>query len=128
MKETTYVIVMITCSSRKEALKIKKVLLEERKVACINIIPKVESFFWWAPTPPPPSRLQRAPAKIDSAHEVLILAKTKAIMFKEIVTLVKKIHKYEVPEIIDLPIIGGNKEYLKWIGESLSYPEKKKRK
>ncbi len=115
MKETTYVIVMITCSSRKEALKIKKVLLEERKVACINIIPKVESFFWWK-------------GKIDSCSEVLMLAKTRRNVFKEIVTLAKKIHKYEVPEIIALPIVGGNKKYLKWISESLSCPERKKRK
>lgn len=115
MKETAYVLVMITCSSRREALKIKKVLLEERKVACINIIPKVESFFWWK-------------GKIDSCLEVLILAKTKSNNLEEIVTLVKKIHRYEVPEIIASPIIGGNKEYLKWISESLSCPKRKKRK
>ncbi|MBL7131647.1 MAG: divalent-cation tolerance protein CutA [Candidatus Omnitrophica bacterium] len=110
---------MITCSSKREALKIKKVLLERKRVTCINIITKVESFFWWTPTLPPPSRLRRAPAKLDSADEVLLLAKTKSNMFKEIVPLVKQIHKYEVPEIIALPIIGGNKEYLKWISESL---------
>jgi len=106
MKETAYVIVMITCSSRREALKIKKVLLEGRKVACVNIIPKVDSFFWWK-------------AKIDSSHEVMLLAKTKSNKFKAIITLVKEIHKYEVPEIIALPIIGGNSDYLKWISESL---------
>jgi len=107
MKETAYTLVMITCSSRKEALKIKKVLLERRKVACINIIPKVESFFWWKD-------------KIDSCPEVLLLAKTERSNLEKIVALVKKIHKYEVPEIIALPIIGGNKEYLKWINESLN--------
>jgi len=115
MKKTAYVLVMITCSSRREALKIKKVLLEERKVACINIIPKVESFFWWK-------------GKIDSCLEVLILAKTKSNNLEEIITLVKKIHSYEVPEIIASPIIGGNKEYLKWINESLGCPKRKKRK
>ncbi len=107
MKQTPYLLIMITCSSRREALKIKKVLLEQRKVACINIIPKVESFFWWE-------------GKIDSAPEVLILAKTRSAVFKEIVALVKKIHKYEVPEIIALPIIGGNKDYLKWLNRCLN--------
>jgi len=115
MKDVDYIMVMITCPSKREALKIKKVLLEERKVACINIIPKVESFFWWK-------------GKIDSCLEVLILAKTKSNNLEEIITLVKKIHKYEVPEIIALPIIGGNKEYLKWISESLGCPKRKKRK
>lgn len=99
---TDSIVVMITCSSKREANKIKKVLLEERKVACVNLIPGVDSFFWWK-------------GKIDSSLEVLLLAKTKKKMLKEIITLVKRIHSYEVPEIIALPIIGGNKNYLKWI-------------
>lgn len=107
MKETAYVIVMITCSSRREVLEIKKILLKERKIACVNIVPKVDSFFW-------------RKGKLDSAHEIMLLAKTKSNNLEEIVTLVKKIHKYEVPEIIALPIIGGNEDYLKWISESLS--------
>ena len=100
------IIVMITCSSMKEAEKIKKRLLEERRVACINIIPGINSFFWWK-------------GKIDSCSEVLLLAKTKKKEFAKIVALVKKIHKYEVPEIIALPIIDGDKPYLKWIEETV---------
>ena len=57
-----------------------------------------------------------------------MLAKTKKSNLGGIVALVKKIHRYEVPEIIASPIIGGNKEYLKWISESLSYPKRKKRR
>lgn len=99
---TDSIVVMITCSSKREAVKIKEVLLKKRKVACVNIISGVDSFFWWK-------------GKIDSSLEVLLLAKTKKKMLKEIITLVKKIHSYEVPEIIALPVIGGNKNYLKWI-------------
>lgn len=106
MKNTNSIVVFITCSSKGEANKIKKALLERRHVACVSIIPAVCSFFWWE-------------GKIDSAHEVLLLAKTKNSMFKKIVTLVKQIHKYQVPEIIALPIIYGNKEYLKWINRNL---------
>lgn len=106
MKNTNFIVILITCSSEEEANKIKDVLLEKCHVACVNIIPSVHSFFWWQ-------------GKIDSAQEVLLLAKTKNSMFKETVTLVKQIHKYEVPEIIALPITNGNKEYLKWISESL---------
>ena len=111
MKDADYITVMITCSSKREALKIKKVLLEQRCVACVNIISAVHSFFWWK-------------GKIDSAIEVLLLAKTKSNMFKEIVTLVKKIHKYEVPEIIALPIIDGDKTYLKWIEKTVGRANK----
>lgn len=99
-------VVMITCSSKQEAGGIKKVLLEAKKVACVNIISKIDSFFWWR-------------GKIDTAKEVLLLAKTKESLFREIIALVKKIHKYEVPEIVALPIIAGNKEYLEWIDESV---------
>ncbi len=103
---TDSIVVMIACSSKREAARIKEVLLEKRKVACVNIIPKVDSFFWWK-------------GKIDSSLEVLLLAKTKKKMLKGIITLVKKIHSYEVPEIIALPITGGNRDYLSWIGEEV---------
>ena len=99
---TDSIVVMITCSSKREANKVKKVLLEKRKAACVNIISGIDSSFWWK-------------GKIDSSLEVLLLAKTKKKMLRGIITLVKKIHSYEVPEIIALPIIGGNKDYLNWI-------------
>jgi len=111
MIDADYIIVMITCSSKREALKIKKVLLEERRVSCVNIIPGVNSFFWWK-------------GKIDSAHEVLLLAKTKKKEFGGIVTVVKKIHKYEVPEIIALPIIDGDMAYLRWIEKTVGRANK----
>ena len=106
MKATGYIVIMISCSSKKEALKIKQVLLEEKKVACVNIIPKAQSFFWWE-------------EKIDSAFESLILAKTRVSKFKQVVSLVKKVHSYKVPEIIALPIVDGNADYLKWIDKNL---------
>ena len=99
---TDSIVVMITCSSKREANKVKKVLLEKRKAACVNIISSIDSSFWWK-------------GKINSSLEVLLLAKTKKKMLKGIITLVKKIHSYEVPEIIALPIIGGNRDYLNWI-------------
>ena len=105
---------MITCSSKREAERIGKRLLEERKVACINIIPGINSSFWWK-------------GKIDSCSEVFLLAKTKKKEFKEIVMAVKKVHKYEVPEIIALPIVDGDKAYLKWIEKSVENLQDKRR-
>jgi periplasmic divalent cation tolerance protein len=77
-------------------------LLKQRKVACINIIPGVNSLFWWQ-------------EKIDSAEESLLVIKTRSVLLNEIIQLVKEIHSYDVPEIIALPIIGGNRDYLEWI-------------
>ena len=106
MEEPKYIVVFITTGSTEEAQHISRILLEQRKVACVNIIPKVDSLFWWED-------------KLDSAQENLLIAKTKASLLPEIINLVKKVHSYDVPEIIALPIVGGNQEYLEWIGESV---------
>jgi len=106
MEEPKYIVVFVTTGSTEEAQRISGILLEQRKVACVNIIPKVDSLFWWED-------------KLDSAQENLLVAKTKASLLPEIINLVKKVHSYEVPEIIALPIVGGNKDYLEWIEKSV---------
>ncbi|MCJ7656139.1 MAG: divalent-cation tolerance protein CutA, partial [Dehalococcoidia bacterium] len=100
MKKADKVVVLITTSSEEEALKIAESLVNEKKAACVNIVPGVDSVFRWE-------------GKLDSARESLLLVKTKASLFPEIVEMVKRMHSYEVPEIIALPIIAGSEDYLK---------------
>jgi periplasmic divalent cation tolerance protein len=102
MKQTGKVVIFVTTGTDAEAHKIAELLLTKRKAACVNIVPRVESSFWWQD-------------KLDSAQESLLIIKTKASLLSEIIELVKSAHSYEVPEIIALPIIGGNEDYLKWI-------------
>lgn len=102
MKGTDRIIVLITAGSEEEAGKIARLLVREKKAACVNIVPRVDSLFRWK-------------GKIDSARESLLLVKARASLLSEIISLVKEIHSYEVPEIIALPIIGGSEEYLKWL-------------
>jgi periplasmic divalent cation tolerance protein len=102
MKETGRVVIFVTTSSEAEARKVADLLLTKRKAACVNIVPRVDSSFWWQ-------------GKLDSARESLLIIKTKASLLPEIIDLVKKVHSYSVPDIIALPIIGGNEDYLKWI-------------
>ena len=102
MKKTDRIIVLITAGSEEEAHKVAELLTNEKKAACVNILPGVDSLFWWE-------------GKIDSARESLLLVKTRASLFPEIVELVKRMHSYEVPEIIALPIIAGSEDYLKWL-------------
>ncbi len=104
--ETDRIVILITTGSKEEAHRIAARLLEQRKVACVNIVPAVDSIFWWED-------------KLDSARESLLVIKTKTAQLKEITELVKEVHSYEVPEIIALPIIGGNEDYLKWIDTTL---------
>jgi periplasmic divalent cation tolerance protein len=107
MEETGYIIILITSESVEEADHISRVLLEKKKVACVNIIRGIDSYFWWE-------------GKQDSARENLLIAKTKASLLPDILELVRKVHSYDVPEIIALPIIGGNKDYLDWIEQSVA--------
>ena len=102
----SYIVLFITTASADEAQQISKVLLEQRKVACVNIVPRVSSYFWWQD-------------KLDSAQESLLIVKTKASLLGEIIRLVKQLHSYAVPEIIALPIVGGNQDYLDWIGKEV---------
>lgn len=102
MEQPNYIVVFITANSAEEAQKIAQSLLKQRRAACINIIPEVDSRFWWED-------------KLDSAQESLLVIKTKESLLPDIIKSVKKIHSNTVPEIIALPIVGGNPDYLEWI-------------
>lgn len=108
MKEARrQVVVMITTASEEEAHRIAELLVNQRKAACVNIVPRVDSLFRWQ-------------GKLVSAQESLLIVKTKASLLPEIISLVKEAHSYEVPEIIALPIISGNEDYLKWMDSEVS--------
>ncbi|MBL7130367.1 MAG: divalent-cation tolerance protein CutA [Candidatus Omnitrophica bacterium] len=100
-----YIVVLVTVPNKSQAKKLTSFLLREKLVACVNIIPKVDSFFWWQ-------------GKIDKATESLLVIKSKKKLLNELIKAVKSKHPYSVPEIIALPIISGNKDYLDWINES----------
>ncbi len=107
MEESRYIVVLITSDSAEEADHIARVLLEKKKVACVNIARGIDSYFWWEGKP-------------DSARENLLIAKTKSSLLPEILEVVRKVHSYDVPEVIALPIIGGNQDYLDWIEQSVA--------
>jgi periplasmic divalent cation tolerance protein len=92
--------------SQYEVHSIADLLVSKRKAACVNIVPRVNSLFWWQ-------------GNLDSAQESLLIVKTMASLLPEIVNLVKGIHSYEVPKIIALPIIGGSEDYLKWLNSEV---------
>ena len=102
MQTPEYSVILVTASSLEEAQKIAAVLLDKRKAACVNIVPQVHSSFWWH-------------GKIDKAEESLLVIKTTASATQAVIDLVKANHSYTVPEIIALPIAGGNPDYLDWI-------------
>jgi len=103
---TDFIIILVTCGSRKEAVTIVGALLKKRLAACANIVSGINSKFWWK-------------GKIGSAKEFLILIKTKRKNFKAIEHEIKRTHSYDVPEIIGVPIIEGSRDYLKWVSSSV---------
>ena len=104
MAGSGYIVVLITAGSDEEAHEIADALVGQRKAACVNIVPQISSLFWWED-------------KIDEEKESLLLVKTRAELFREVVNVVQGIHSYEVPEIIALPLVEGNPEYLTWLGK-----------
>jgi len=91
-----------TTGSEKEARKIARSLVEERLAACANVIPGVRSFFYWE-------------GRLCQEKEALILIKTVNNQARKIMAKLKKIHSYEVPEIIFFRVDMGEKNYLKWV-------------
>jgi len=74
--------------------------------ACVNMVPEVNSIYWWK-------------GNIERDRESLLVIKTSAQRLEELIKEVKSVHPYTVPEIIALPILGGNEDYLRWIDDSL---------
>ena len=106
MAEEGFAIVFITTCQDEESHLIARVLLEQRKAACINIIPKITSMFWWKDN-------------INQDKESLLIVKTRMEVLDEVIRLVKEVHSYDVPEIIALPVVGGNHDYLEWIDREI---------
>ena len=77
-------------------------LLTARLAACVNIVADVSSYYRWQ-------------GKIEDANETLLMVKSRTVLLDNLIECVKGLHSYEVPEIIALPILGGNVDYLRWI-------------
>lgn len=103
---TEYIVVFCTVPNKATAQKIARHLVEEKLAACCNIIPRLTSIYTWE-------------NKIQEDAEYLLLIKTQKMIFSRLEDRIKEMHPYSIPEIIALPIIQGNKEYLKWIGENV---------
>ena len=103
-----YIVVFVTTKDISQARKIAQDLLEEKLIACANIMGGVQSFFWWK-------------GKIDESSEVMLALKTRRDLFDRIVLRVRSLHSYDTPEVIALPIVDGSPDYLKWIDSSVRF-------
>ena len=103
---TDQIVILSTCASEDEAQRLARKLLDERLCACVNIVPRVQSFFHWK-------------GKVDSGEESLLVIKSSRELFAAVAAAIESAHSYEVPEVIALPIIDGSANYLNWLRSSL---------
>ena len=102
----TYVIAYITARDQEEARRIGETVVREKLAACANIIPSMQSIYWWK-------------GSIEDERESLLMLKTKKALAARLIKRVKELHSYEAPCVDIIPVTDGNKDYFKWIEESL---------
>ncbi len=103
---TDKILVLTTASSKDEARKIGRALVEGLLAACVNIVPQVGSIYRWE-------------GEIEEAEEWLLMVKTTRAAFERVRDAISEQHSYDVPECIAVPIESGSAAYLNWIGESV---------
>ena len=101
-----YLQILTTVGKREDAERIAQTLVQTRLAGCVQIVGPISSIYWWK-------------SKIEKAEEWLCLIKTEETLYHEIEETIKKIHPYETPEIIAVPVVAGSKEYFTWLSQEL---------
>jgi len=101
-----FVAVLVTAPDAKTGRRLARAALQARLVACANLIPQIESHYWWQ-------------GKVESSAEVLLVLKTAKTKLKRLEKLILQLHPYDTPEFLALPLTVGNEAYLAWISSSL---------
>jgi periplasmic divalent cation tolerance protein len=96
--------IYVTASSPAEATEIARKTVQERLAACANILGAIKSYYWWQ-------------GAVQEEGEVAIVLKTDSTLVERLTARIKALHSYTVPCIVALPIVAGNPEFLRWIGE-----------
>ena len=102
-------VVLVTCPTLALAHRIARAIVQKRLAACVNVVRSpIESFYPWK-------------GKLEIAREHLLLIKTTTGRLRQVEREVKRLHTYDVPEFIALPITAGSAEYLSWLDESVAH-------
>ena len=95
-------VVLMTAGSQEEAVKVADALVTEMLAACVNVLPGVTSIYRWE------GELQRD-------QEWLLVAKSTREVLDDLVRRVQSLHSYDLPEVVAIPVVGGNEAYLRWV-------------
>ena len=103
---TDKILVVSTCTAEVDAVRLARALLDARLAACVNVVPGVRSFYHWK-------------GEIESEVEFMLIIKTSRDLFPALRAEVEKLHPYEVPELLAVPILDGAENYLTWLDANL---------
>jgi periplasmic divalent cation tolerance protein len=103
---TDKIVVISTCGSEEEAVRVAKHLVDARIAACVNLIPKIRSIYRWQ-------------GKLEDTPEWMLVIKTSRPRFDALRDALAAAHSYEIPEIIALPIVDGSPDFLAWLDTEL---------
>lgn len=104
---TDKIVVLSACASVEEANRIATELVEKRLAACVNMMSGVRSVYRWK-------------NEVEESQEVLLVIKTSRALFESVASQIEKMHSYEVPEVIALPVVDGAEQYLEWMARELA--------
>lgn len=105
-KDGNLVVILSTAPDREVAVRVARALVEQRLAACVNLVAGIESIYRWQ-------------GKLESSPEWMLVIKTTVLKQQAALEALSKIHPYEVPEGLVLPVSGGLESYLAWIGDSV---------
>jgi periplasmic divalent cation tolerance protein len=100
-----FAVVLVTAPDMDLARRLAKGALEAKLAACANIVPAVESHYWWQ-------------GKLESSDEVLLIFKTRQQLLPKLERAVRDIHPYDTPEFVALPLTTGSRKYLAWLTDN----------
>ena len=104
---TDKIVVLSTCATEEDAERLARALVEQRLAACVSVVPGVRSFYHWK-------------GEIESSVEFLLIVKSSRELFPALSAEMEKLHAYEVPELLALPVVAGSENYLSWLQSNLS--------
>jgi periplasmic divalent cation tolerance protein len=107
---TDKIVVLCTCGSADEARRIAGEVIGQHLAACVNLLPAVRSIYYWKDA-------------VEDAEETLMIIKSARPLFDRLRTAIVRLHSYDVPEIIALPIVDGGASYLAWMDKALQHTE-----
>jgi periplasmic divalent cation tolerance protein len=103
---TDKIVILSACDSEEQAARLARHLIDARLAACVNIVPGARSIYRWKGT-------------IEDAAEWLLIIKSRRDLFSSIRAELAKMHSYEVPELLAMPVVEGSENYLAWMDREL---------